>query len=176
MKWFDDIAEHVTRILARRVSRRSSLVKLGAILGGTILTPLLPVDRSSNVADAAQASGKEVGDPLSCDYWRYCAVDGFLCSCCGGSLTTCPPGSQASPLTWIGTCKNPADGKNYIISYNDCCGEGSCNRCACTRNEGENPNYHIKRNNDQDWCQGAISMAYHCSLAVVLGVATEPAN
>ena len=39
------------------------------------------------------------------------------------------------PLTWIGTCLNPADGVHYIISYNDCCGKTSCGRCLCNRNE-----------------------------------------
>ena len=63
----------------------------------------------------------------SCDYWRHCAIDGFLCACCGGSQSTCPPGTEMSPVTWIGTCRNPGDGKDYMISYNDCCGR----RSAC---------------------------------------------
>ena len=31
---------------------------------------------------ARQASGVkgDPGDPSQCDYWRYCAIDGFLCS------------------------------------------------------------------------------------------------
>jgi methylamine dehydrogenase light chain len=36
------------------------------------------------------ASGldQDPGDQASCDYWRYCAIDGFLCSCCGGTVNT----------------------------------------------------------------------------------------
>ena len=47
----------------------------------------------------------------------------------------CPPGTDMSPVTWIGTCHNPGDGKDYVISYNDCCGKSSCGRCFCNRNE-----------------------------------------
>src|SRR5699024_11783589 len=48
----------------------------------------------------------------SCDYWRYCGVDGFLCTCCGGTATSCPPGAEPSPIAWVGTCHNPKDGKD----------------------------------------------------------------
>ena len=36
---------------------------------------------------------------------------------------------------------NPADGRKYIISYNDCCGKSSCGACLCNRNEGDRPVY-----------------------------------
>ena len=89
------------------------------LVGGASI-PLLPVARAAG----NEGTGRPVeeGDPSSCDYWRYCAIDGFLCDCCGGSANTCPPGTEMSPVTWIGTCHNPADGRNYVISYNDCCG------------------------------------------------------
>src|SRR5438045_5475538 len=32
--------------------------------------------------------------------------DGFLCACCGGSSSSCPPGTAVSPITWIGTCRS----------------------------------------------------------------------
>ncbi|MBO6555806.1 MAG: hypothetical protein JJ934_04745 [Pseudomonadales bacterium] len=122
------------------------------------------------MARAGRTDIKEIGDPQSCDYWRYCAIDGFLCSCCGGTASTCPPGSEPSPVTWVGTCENPADGKRYIISYNDCCGKGGCGRCFCNRNEGDKPAYYPPKNNDINWCVGTKTNAYHCSTAVVVGV------
>src|SRR5207249_3457799 len=134
-RWLDRLCEGVTRALARRTSRRSFLTRLGTALAGTAALPLLPVARADEhpaVPDDAALHG-EVGDPKSCNYWRHCAIDGFLCACCGGSQNTCPPGTEMSPLTWIGTCRNPGDGKDYIISYNDCCGQSLCMRCRCTR-------------------------------------------
>ncbi len=47
-----------------------------------------------------------------------------------------------SPVSWIGTCLNPADNKHYIVSYNDCCGKTTCQRCFCHRNEGDKPVYY----------------------------------
>jgi methylamine dehydrogenase light chain len=126
VKWLDKFSEDSARSVARQSSRRGFIAKVGTLMIGGAAVPLLPVARASDNA-RAPAPG-ETGDPDSCDYWRYCAIDGFLCGCCGGSASTCPPGTTVSPITWIGTCNNPVDGKDYIISYNDCCGKSSCGR------------------------------------------------
>jgi methylamine dehydrogenase light chain len=96
-----------------------------------------------------------------------------LCSCCGGSSHSCPPGTTPSPITWIGTCHNPADGRDYIVSYNDCCGKTSCGNCYCNRNEREKPMYRLSRNNDVNWCMANADSNYHCSVSVILGVAEQ---
>ena len=170
MRSIDRFFEHSSRSLARRTSRRSLLAMLGKLLTGAALVPLLPVDRSARAADADK---KGSDDPLSCDYWKYCAVDGFLCSCCGGSANSCPPGTAPSPITWIGTCHNPADDRDYIVSYNDCCGKASCGNCECNRNEREKPMYRPSRNNDLNWCMANADSNYHCSVSVILGVAEQ---
>ena len=170
MSSIDRLFEHSSRRLAQHTSRRSLLGMLGQILTGAALVPLLPVDRSSR---AEAADKKASDDPLSCDYWKYCAVDGFLCSCCGGSSNSCPPGTAPSPITWIGTCHNPADGRDYIVSYNDCCGKTSCGRCFCNRNEREKPLYKLSLNNDINWCMANGNSNYHCSVSVLLGAATQ---
>ncbi len=168
MNFIDRLFERRARDLAQRSSRRGLLKGLGGLLVGGAAIPLLPVARA-----AGPEHPVEEGDPGSCDYWRYCAIDGFLCSCCGGSHNTCPPGTEMSPVTWIGTCHNPADGRNYVISYNDCCGKSSCGACLCQRDEGDRPPYRPDKTNDINWCLGTSSAAYHCSTAIVVGVAFE---
>jgi methylamine dehydrogenase light chain len=175
--WIDRFVERTARDVARRTSRRSFLTRLGVMLMGTSALPLLPVARAADDArmpapDESRLTG-DVADPKSCHYWRHCAIDGFLCACCGGSASSCPPGTEMSPVTWIGTCRNPGDGKDYIISYNDCCGASLCMRCDCQRTEGEKPVYFTSKNNDLLWCFGTKSRAVTCSVAVVLGVATK---
>jgi methylamine dehydrogenase light chain len=176
--WIDRLVERGARDLARRTSRRRFLARLGTALVGGATLPLLPVARASDegarvsVPDDTKLAG-DLGDPKSCHYWRHCAIDGFLCACCGGSQTACPPGTEMSPITWIGTCRNPGDGKDYVISYNDCCGATLCMRCRCTRTEGERPVYFTSKNNDLLWCFGTKSRAVYCSVAIVLGQATE---
>jgi methylamine dehydrogenase light chain len=180
----DRICEALARDVAGRTSRRGLLARTGAVLLGTGMLPLLPVARAqhgvpqgapggaSNEPDAAALQ-----DPTRCEYWRHCAIDGYLCGCCGGSQSSCPPGTEPSPITWIGTCRNPADGKGYVISYNDCCGKSACGRCACNRNEGDQPIYVPALSNDINWCAGkGGDIVYHCSTAVLVGLAPDGAQ
>lgn len=186
MAGFDRFAESLTRRLARGTSRRSSLAWLGLLASGAASIPALPVARAATPPSGGTGAGgrmpvssgseQDPGDRTACDYWRYCAIDGFLCSCCGGTVSTCPPGTEVSPITWIGTCTNPADGRAYVISYNDCCGASSCGQCLCNRNEGDRPQVRPQANNDYNWCLGTESSIYNCSLAVIVGVATEDAG
>ena len=109
--WVDEKAKRTSLLFARKLSRRHFLSRIGVMVAGATAFPLLPVSRSF-----AQNSVSEIGDPQSCDYWRYCAMSGTLCTCCGGTYTSCPPGSEASPITWVGTCRNPVDGLDYLMS------------------------------------------------------------
>ena len=169
MNLIDTIAEASTRALARRLSRRGVLGGLGSLLVGVAALPLLPVARG---AEAKPAAGADPGDPASCDYWRNCAIDGFLCGCCGGSSSSCPPGTDMSAVTWVGTCHNPGDDKHYVISYNDCCGKSACGRCFCNRNERDSPLFVPGQSNDYNWCSGdsRANIPYHCSTARIIGV------
>lgn len=173
----DVLTERLTRRVVSRTARRSFLGRLGMAVTGTACLPLLPVAQAQSAGgnnltlpDDELIEGKE-GDPTQCEYWRNCGMDGFLCSCCGGSHTTCPPGTEMAPITWVGTCRNPADNKDYIVAYNDCCGKSTCNRCLCNRNEGDTPNYFPAKSNDINWCLGSATNVYHCTTTNVLGLA-----
>jgi methylamine dehydrogenase light chain len=178
MKLVDRWFARSARRLALHTSRRHFLSRLGAALLGGAALPLLPIARpafaSREPAPGEPDPATPEGDPASCGYWRHCAIDGFLASCCGGTHTTCPPGTQMSPVTWLGTCRNPADGREYVISYNDCCGKGFCGRCFCKRNEGDRPVYYASKSNDVDWCMGAVGVVYNSTVAIAVGVATGP--
>ena len=182
---FDQLAERIVRGVASRTSRRSVFGMLGTLLAGAASFPLLPVAKAEGVETGPldPASGKDSpsnsgnpqdpGDQNSCDYWRYCAIDGSLCSCYGGTVTSCPPGLEMSPITWIGTCHNPADDRNYIVSYNDCCGGVAQGRCACQRNEGDRPVVRPQNKNEITWCFQTKSQSYTCTVAIILGVALD---
>ncbi len=161
-----------SRFVAQRTSRRNLLTWLGAALVGMSGFPVLPVARG----ESKEGTGANLGaaqDPLQCEYWRNCGMDGFLCGCCGGSSTSCPPGTEMAKTTWIGTCRDPSDGKDYIIAYNDCCGKSTCNRCMCSRNEGDRPVYYPAKSNNINWCASASTNVYHCTTTILLGLA-EP--
>lgn len=183
--WFDGAAHRATAGLARHTSRRGFLGRLGAMLAGAAAVPLLPVSRAFGAEDEGAESQApepaadgivEYGDPRSCEYWRYCALGGSLCSCCGGSMSSCPPGAEPSPITWVGTCRNPVDDTEYLISYNDCCGKAYCPRCSCHRTEGAKPSYFPSKSSNVLWCFGVESNAYHCTMAAVIGAAPEAAE
>jgi methylamine dehydrogenase light chain len=175
VKWLDSFFEKKTRQVAQSASRRSALVKVGKLFVGTaFILPVLPFDRMNPNAHAAETKKKvDVDDESSCDYWRHCALDGFLCSCCGGTVTSCPPGTEISKVTWVGTCRNPHDGKDYLISYNDCCGVAQCGRCFCNRNERERPGYRLGVHNDINWCMANTSNTYNCTVAAIVGVGEQ---
>jgi methylamine dehydrogenase light chain len=180
MRWLLDLidrhSERAVRRVAHRHGRRSLLTKVGVALVGSALLPMLPFDRSGQFMGAqAAGTGKRkadlADDPTKCEYWRYCAFDGYLCTCCGGSLTQCPPGTEASKVSWVGTCLNPKDGRQYLVSYNDCCGKGSCGECLCNNNERERPGYRLGVHNDINWCMANTSSMFHCTTSIIVGVA-----
>ena len=166
LAWVDARTASSARGVARTASRRSFVTRLGKLLTGAAVLPLLPVARA-----LAAEPVEELGDPQSCEYWRYCALGGTLCSCCGGTSSKCPPGTELSPVSWVGTCRNAADGRDYLISYNDCCGKSFCQRCGCHNTERERPVYAQGKSNGVLWCFGTQSRAYHCTVAAVLGEA-----
>ena len=77
MKWLDKFSENSARSVARQSSRRGFIARVGTLMLGGAAIPLLPVARASG--DERPDAPTESGDPRSCDYWRYCAIDGFLC-------------------------------------------------------------------------------------------------
>lgn len=176
---FDKIGEAFSRRMANGVSRRSTLNWLGKALVAAPVFPLLPNSRQAQaqtVEDPALsefARNAQDADDTQCNYWRYCAIDGFLCTCCGGGVHTCPPGSIASPTSWVGTCVNPGDKRSYLVSYFDCCGAAACGQCMCDNTERAAPIYRPLGNNEIIWCFGTENMAYTCSAAALIGVASE---
>lgn len=173
---FDRLFESASRGAAQRASRRSVLALVGRALVVTAAVPLLPVYRRAQAAQAVPLASRfarsaQTKDPTQCNYWRYCSSDGYLCACCGGGPSSCPPGTSPSPTSWVGSCINPDDGKTYLIAYRDCCGTDSCGRCACLGQEGDMPSYRPQLNNDIIWCFGSSSMVYHCSSAALVGPA-----
>lgn len=180
---FDDMVEKMSRRVAGRTSRRSVIGKVGTVMLGIGLVPLLPVDRRGRVS-RANAATPEPGAPSprqgwnpqdndiqACDYWRHCSIDGNVCDCSGGSLTSCPPGTKLATASWVASCYNPTDGQSYLIAYRDCCGANVSGRCPCFNTEGELPVYRPEFGNDIIWCFGAEddAMTYHCTISPIVG-------
>ena len=156
----DRIFEQSSRSLAQRTSRRSFVAVLGQILTGTLLLPLA-ADRPRHRAAAASPAPDAAPPPPAHQsvakprtgpraMIRKAASTGNTAR----STASCAPAAAAvripvrpvrrcRAITWIGTCHNPSDGRDYIVSYNDCCGKTSCGNCGCNRNEREKPMYRL---------------------------------
>ena len=167
----DRSMESRIRSAAQTHGRRSFLRRLGTVIVGGTLLPMLPFDRSIGAGVVPAAS---VNDESTCEYWAYCSLNGVRCAACGGSATQCPPGSQPSVVAWVGTCTNPADKKAYLVSYNDCCGKVDCavaEDAFCGRHEGERPGYRIGAYNDANWCMANTNVNASCTVGVIVGIA-----
>ena len=68
--WIDQTTRDQALKLARTISRRNFLSRLGMFLAGAATLPLLPVSRA-----LSQETVQEIGDPESCEYWRYRLVE-----------------------------------------------------------------------------------------------------
>lgn len=167
------LLEQGARLLARRTSRRGFLGRLGGVLVGGMILPVLPLDRRGSGAAAAADFGSraQAHDDTQCNYWRYCAIGGNLCSCCGGTNSSCPAGTFAPLTGWVGSCLNPEDKKTYLVRYSDCCGKAICGRCSCLSSEHALPSYRAQSTDEFLWCFGTNQMAYHCTLSTVIGEA-----
>ena len=178
----DKLGERITRRIASYSSRRGFLSRLGMALVAAPVLPLLPVSRAGAQNAPSGAGNKtdftlhaQTKDDKNCTYWRYCALDGTLCSCMGGGIHTCPAGASPSPTAWIGTCTNPDDQKSYLVAYHDCCGKNgapTARQCECDQTDRELPIYRPQSNNDIIWCFGASSFTYHCSVSLLVGLAS----
>jgi methylamine dehydrogenase light chain len=170
VKRMDQGMERGIRCAAKMHGRRSFLARLGAVVVGGTLLPMLPFDRTfgADVGSAGQL------DEKNCEYWAYCSLNGGRCDACGGTASQCPPGSQPSVVAWVGTCVNPTDRKAYLVAYNDCCGKVECEApedAVCSRHEGERPGYRLGSNNDANWCMANPNLSVSCSTAVIIGLA-----
>ena len=112
MVWLDSASESTMRLTAQQLGRRSLINKMGVMMVAGTMVPVLPFDRSGGAANAngifgAEGKDAQMDDDVACDYWRYCALSGTLCTSCGGSITECSPGSEISKVSWVGTCQHP---------------------------------------------------------------------
>jgi methylamine dehydrogenase light chain len=168
------------RLMSERISRRSMLSRLGRWgigAAGVAIIGSLPVSRLASAAETTNAdlfpAFDETDDSSSCEYWRWCNMDGTPCtSCAGGGVTTCPPGSKPGAEFWVGCCTNPDDDKTYLIAYYDCCGAPGCSNTFCGQPDSQaimfNP---VTGSYDPDiiWCVSDESQSYTCTMASILG-------
>lgn len=158
----DALVVNGARHSARLHGRRSALAQLGGVLVGGAAASL-PFDR-------AFGAPAPHDDDAACTYWRYCALDGVLCATAGGSPSSCPVGSEASQVSWVGTCHNPNDKRDYLVSYYDCCGKTPyLGSKFCLSSKGERPPYTMGLNNDVNWCMANANKGYTCTVAILVG-------
>jgi methylamine dehydrogenase light chain len=170
------------RHMSETVSRRSMLGRLGRWgigAAGVAIIGSLPVTRQAIAAEATANTDElfpafdETGDSSTCEYWRWCNMDGTPCtSCAGGGMTTCSPGSKPGAEFWVGCCTNPDDGKTYLIAYYDCCGAPGCSNTFCGQPDNQAIMYNpVAGSYDQEiiWCVSDESQSYTCTMAPIIG-------
>jgi len=101
----------------------------------------------------------EPASAQSCSDWFRCNQWGCLCSCLGGSDSSCPPGTVSGTGSWYMCCYDPRRNRAFIVRYIDCCTTGSAppcpTGCRCANGPPQN-----------NWC-GTGSVV--CTRAVLVG-------
>jgi methylamine dehydrogenase light chain len=166
------------RRVAHRHGRRSLITRLGVALVGGAALPMLPFDRSGQFTGAqaagagqGEAQGRPGARPAEVRVLALLRLRRLPVHLLRRQPDQCPPGTEASKVSWVGTCLNPQDGRQYLVSYNDCCGKASCGECLCNNNERERPGYRLGVFNDINWCMANTSPMFHCTTSVIVGVA-----
>jgi len=80
----------------------------------------------------------------SCTEWFRCNQQGCLCSCRGGSDSSCPPGTSSGTKSWYACCYDPVRNRAFIVRSIDCCQSSQpspCpSSCLCSRGQPQ-PNW-----------------------------------
>ena len=168
LKRFDKAVEANVRSSARQFGRRSFLATTGTALARRRRRRARPALRP---ARQRRRAGGGHGRPL-----RLLAAlrhRRLPLRAVGRLDQDLPAGVVARRRSrWVGTCANPDDGKNYLISYNDCCGKPAVHAAVfCNNNKGERPGYRMGLYNDINWCMANADKGYHCTVSVVMGLA-----
>ncbi len=161
--WMDRRIQSVSESLWLWLPPSSPVVAVGNTLAGVPNLVHLPLERrgmsrggDSGRAGGLQAMSSSAGggvsplDPsVNCSSPQYCKIHGHPCACCGGSDTSCPPGTSRGSY-WGACCSG------RTIWFLDCC--GGTNACPdscpiCTNS------------NEPNWCAGAGGWVYRCTLA-----------
>jgi len=90
-------AAHLAPQLCCRSGSDPDRLDAGAVVADRPCQPRRGGKPATGQAPPAHKAASE--DPQNCEYWKYCAIDGYLCSCCGGSSHSCPArhGDVADP-------------------------------------------------------------------------------
>ena len=180
MGLFDSWFERSARGVAQHSSRRSAMAKLGKVLVGSAMLPLLPSiaprmrpmrHRARRLRPAARDGGKRRSDELR--LLEILRDRRLAVQLLRRHVEQLPTGHDAFADHVDRHVPQSARRFDYIVSYNDCCGKTSCGKCFCNRNEREKPLYKLSLNNDINWCMANGNSNYHCSVSVLLGAAKQ---
>ena len=156
LSWLDKHSQGLVTALEDHLPRRHILRRLGGMmlgaLGVAVIAPELYIPERRTVHAAATG--------CNCDVWWLCGLYGRVCcylssgTCLfnAGDCGDCPSGDPVSSSSWSYCCKD-GNGVNHLISYGDCCSDGTydCESCPwCEKNPNAQPS----------WCSPA---AYDCT-------------
>jgi hypothetical protein len=75
-----------------KVSRAATIALMFSWSGGIFGDPIFNgCPRFDAFRNGPRYRRLRSSEPMSGDYWKYCAIDGWLCRCCGGTSSICPP-------------------------------------------------------------------------------------
>lgn len=161
--WMDRRIQSVSEWLWRWLAPSSPVVAVGNVLAGVPNLVHLPLERRGR--GRGGGSGQAGGPPAkpdsaaraasprdataNCSSPQYCFIHGHPCACCGGSDTSCPPGTSRGQY-WGYCCHG------RTIWFVDCCGGTTTCPASCP---------FCTNSSQPNWCGSAGGSVYKCTLA-----------
>jgi len=125
------------------------------------MIPLLPVDRArrqtAQMSAGPSRRNPESNDDLTCDYWKYCAIDGY-CVSAAAAVPRLP--ARRVALATRGLVRAGIRRTARIISpaIGTAAAKTPCEALLCTNTVGESRSI-APAHSDLIWCFGAPTMA-----------------
>ena len=168
-QWIDRLSERRVRKVAQSTSRRSAVAKLGSMLVGGAILPMLPFDRS--LAPPSMATWREEWRSAELRLLAQLRHRWLPVRVLRRNVTACPPGTEISRSPGSAPAATRWTRGTTSSRTTTAAERAAAAAAAATATRATDPCLtRPPRATTSNWCHGTSNNVYNCSMAVVIGL------